>query len=245
MTRLLCLFLVALACTAGCARAAQPNSNCEWPTENTGSLDLSQSRQARHLTADAERAEDLAVRYADVRRAPHSGHVESWAEYGRTRDQCMAVLFKIIGNSHGVSEEQIRLALTHRRADLDLAVVLSFIVLYVWATSVIVRRISRHYRGHQESSDWLIMTVYTSVIASAVGVFLGEQWSGIMEDVRVGNGHLSYRAERIPWVHHRLEIFIGGVVLFLFLAALARRKMSASRAIPETPQPSGSLHLNF
>ena len=158
----------------------------------------------------------------------------------------MTALFKIIGSSHGVSQEQIRQSLTHRRADLDLAVIMSFIVVYMWAANVTVRRIYGHYAGHGEMSDWLVMAVYTSVIASAVGVFLGEQWSGLMENIRLGNGHLSYRVERIPWVHHRLEIFVGGAVLFLSLAALRRRERSASQAVlGQTPQQSGPIHFNF
>ncbi len=55
--------VVLLAClmAAGCMRRDGRNSDCRWPTEAAG-----QSPDARHLSADAEFAEDLAIRYADV-----------------------------------------------------------------------------------------------------------------------------------------------------------------------------------
>jgi hypothetical protein len=226
--------LLWLTCLVGCSSGALPNSDCEWSKENAGPLDLSQSMQARHLSGDAERAEDLAIRYADARRGPHSGHFEGSAAYGRTRDQCMASLFQIVGSNHGVTDEQIRWHLAHRRPELDLAVILSFIALYAWAAILIVRRVCRRNADQQETLSWLVMITYTSVIASAVGVLLGEVWSDLMENIRVGNGHLSYRSERIPWSHHRLEIFVGGVFLFWLLAAFHHRGRSPSLGVPWT-----------
>lgn len=45
----------------GCARRDGRNSDCKWPTEVAA-----HSPDAQHLSADAELAEDLAIRYADV-----------------------------------------------------------------------------------------------------------------------------------------------------------------------------------
>src|SRR6266478_9394592 len=82
------------------------NSNCEWPQETAAhALNPSHPSQQRHLSDDAEFAEDLAIRYADAHRGPRSGHFEGMAEYGRTRDKCMAALFKVIGSSHSQPEE--------------------------------------------------------------------------------------------------------------------------------------------
>jgi len=106
MTRLLPLSLLMLVCTTGCSRHPQPNSNCEWPQETAAhALNPSHPSQQRHLSDDAEFAEDLAIRFADARRGLRSGHFEGMAEYGRTRDQCMAALFKVIGSSHSQPEE--------------------------------------------------------------------------------------------------------------------------------------------
>ena len=202
MKRLLPPLLLWLTYIAGRSSSASLNSNCEWSKKMAGPLDLSQSLQARHLARDAERAEDLAIRYADARRRPHSGHFEGGDEYGLTTDQCMARLFHIVGSNHGVTEEQIRWHLAHRPTELDVAVIFSFVALYAWAATLIVRRICRRKADDQETSGWAVMIVYTSIIASAVGVLLGEVWSDLMENIRLGNGHLSYRVERIPWGHH-------------------------------------------
>lgn len=235
MKRLLPPILVWVTCVVGCSPGTSSNSDCEWSEEIAGPLDLSQSTQARHLSADAERAEDLAIRYADARRGPHSGHFEGGAEYGLTRDLCMASLFQIIGSNHGVTAEQIRWHLAHRpTTELDVAVILTFIALYGWAATLIVRRVCRRNADRQETSSWVVMIVYTSIIASVVGVLLGEVWSDLMENIRLGNGHLSYRAERIPWSHHRFGIFVGGLVLFWLLTAFHQRRRFSEAA----PMPS-------
>lgn len=232
MKRLFPPLLLWLTCIVGSSPCASPNSGCEWPQEIAAPLDLSRSAEARHLSGDAERAEDLAIRYADARRGPHSGHFEGGAEYGLARDQCMARLFQIVGSNHGVTEEQIRWHLAHRSTELDVAVILTFMVLYAWGATLIVRRFCRRNADHQETSGWVVMIVYTSIIASVIGALLGEVWSDLMENIRLGNGHLSYRAERIPWVHHRVGMFVGGVVLFWLLAAFHRRERSASLGVP-------------
>lgn len=72
---------------------------------------------------------------------------------------------------------------------------------YTWVANVITRRICRSYR---ETWGWAVMIVYASIIASALGTLLGEVWSLTLENIRLDNGHLSYRVERIPWSHHRL-----------------------------------------
>jgi hypothetical protein len=45
----------------GCIRREGRNADCKWPAEISR-----QSANARHLSADAEFAEDLAIRYADA-----------------------------------------------------------------------------------------------------------------------------------------------------------------------------------
>jgi len=144
----------------------------------------------------------------------------------------MASLFQIIRSNHGVTVEQIRWRLAHRPAELDLAVILTFIALYVWVATLIISRVYRRDADHQGTSAWVVMIVYTSIIASVAGVLLGEVWSDLMENIRLGNGHLSYRAERIPWGHHRLGMFVGGLVLFWLLAAVHHRGRSTSLGIP-------------
>jgi hypothetical protein len=49
-----------------------------------------------------------------------------------------------------------------------------------------------------------------------------------MEGIRLGTGHLGYRALRLPWSHHRFEIFVIGVVLFWLVAAAERWELHGS-----------------
>jgi hypothetical protein len=58
------------------------------------------------------------------------------------------------------------------------------------------------------------MIIYGSVVLSIGGVLLGEGWAILVEQLRLGTGHLSYRMYRIPWSHHRLALLIAGFALF-------------------------------
>ncbi|MGA8027698.1 MAG: hypothetical protein WB992_11175 [Bryobacteraceae bacterium] len=138
----------------------------------------------------------------------------------------MAGLFKVIGNSHGVTEQEVRRSLGHRRAGIDLAVILSFFLLYGWAASMLARWLCRLYGSGESFTTIVVMTAVASVMASTVGVMLGEEWSGIFEAFRIGNGHMSYRAMRIPWTQHRLGLFVAGIVLFLLIAVFHRRRVA-------------------
>jgi hypothetical protein len=161
-------------------------------------------------------AEDLAIRHADDLRGPHSGHFEGMAEYGRLRDQYMEEQFKSVAARHGVSEAQVRESLTHRPPGVDLLVMLSFAALYALIAGVVARQLHS-----------IVMTAYVSIVLSAASVLLGEQWAGLVESLRLGTGHLSYRADRIPWSHHRLSLFVACVALYWFVAIVRSRRVRA------------------
>jgi len=57
------------------------------------------------------------------------------------------------------------------------------------------------------------------------GMLLGEQCSILVESVRVGTGHLSYRVDRLPWARHHFGFFLLCLVLF-WASAAARYKMN-------------------
>jgi hypothetical protein len=163
----------------------------------------------RHLSDDAEFAEDLAIRYADLRRGPG---------YARMRGECMARLFGAIAENHSVALEQVRASLGCRRVSFDLAVMLSFALIFGLCASFLTRWLARICDPAALTS----ITFMASVLASAIGVMLGEVWSWTWESYRLGNGHMSYRVIRIPWTHLRLELFAAGAVLFLLITAFHR-----------------------
>jgi hypothetical protein len=100
----------------------------------------------------------------------------------------MTALFRIIGGSHDVPEEQVQQSLGHRRTSIDLAVMLSFVVIFGFGASVVTRRIVRR---HPAGDGWIgpvVMTTFAAIVTSDVAVLAGEQWSGIWENLRIGNG---------------------------------------------------------
>ncbi len=54
----------------GCVRRDGRHNDCKWPAEISG-----RSADARHLSGDAEFAEDLAIQYADTH---HGLHTPNW-----------------------------------------------------------------------------------------------------------------------------------------------------------------------
>lgn len=210
--------LVGLACLTVCAQHRPPNSKCQWPNETHGkALNLEQNSNRQHLSDDAEFAEDLAIRYAD-----------GTSQGADARDTCMMDLFRVIAKTHKVSPDEVRRALGHRRISFDLAVILSFAVLYGCGASLCVRLLYRTYRAREDLTTVVIMTTIGALLTSTAGVMFGEVWSGILEALRIGNGHMSYRAARIPWTQHRLGFFVAGVVVFLLIAAFHRRRAMIS-----------------
>src|SRR5262245_38166784 len=154
--------LIVLACLTACPRHRPANSNCEWPKEaRADALDLSQVSEMQHLSDDAEFAEDLAIRYADLRRGP---------DYVRTRDDCMARLFGVIATNHGVTFEQVRASLGRRRLNFDAGVILSFALLYGLGASFLSRFLCRIYGLGEGLPMVAFMTVLASILASGIGV---------------------------------------------------------------------------
>jgi hypothetical protein len=67
-----------------------------------------------------------------------------------------------------------------------------------------------------------IATAAAAVFASAAAVIVGRLGSMIVEMVQLGDTHLSYRAGRLPWQPHWLSLFLGGVMVFCFIALVVR-----------------------
>jgi len=228
--------LLLLLAGCGCVRRDGRNSNCKWPGE-----DPKHSVDARHLSADAEFAEDLAIRYADTHYGLHSPNPSE--EYGTKRDECMANLFAEIANDHVVPLQQVSSSLGHNRAYIDAAIYLPFALLYCIAAAALAPMIWRRYPPIDDGwAPGVVMTVFLSVAIAAGCMLCGEQWGWVAETYRIGNKHMSYRADRLWWGHHRFALFFGAVAVFWLFGVEAIRRVNRSVPGPvrATSEPASS-----
>jgi hypothetical protein len=194
------LMLAALTGACRQARAAE----CQWPDGAVTS----------QLLKDIALAEDIAIRYADA-----LGYREGWRN---TRQQCESVLFSEIAARRSISLEDVLTARTQLdRRGFDWAVNLPMIAFTIVAASLIGRYTSRRF-AHEPVARTIAIIALTVSLASAV-VAVGQLWAFLIEGLRIGSGHLSYRAARIPWAHHRPLTFALAFSIGTAIALLAPR----------------------
>jgi hypothetical protein len=228
MWRLVLSLLPLLVCSSAFAESDRRNTDCNWPEEAAVPLDLRNREEHRHLKADAELAEDLAIRFADKHEGYNPGYVKA-------RNQCMAALFSMVAKNHDVTVEQLREVLVERPVSFDAVVLLCFTPIYFLLASLLTKLLSRRF-PLQEGLPSLLVFILAAIFASFLGVLLLEILAFAPEVMRLGNNHLSYRANRIPWAHHRLPLFVGGFILYLLAAAHRYRK-----TVRDTKERSNAL----
>jgi hypothetical protein len=219
--RLPCLAL--LLCLPGCVARDRLNADCRWSGDAARPLDLNDRRDDRHLIDDVTLAEELAIRAADVRRGHRSGRYDGDATYAAARESCMDALFDAIVASHHLAPTEVHARLGKRVLRVDVLIVGLFAGWYALAVLAITRYLGIGYSRERRLASLAAMLA-ASIAASAVGIVAGELWSLLAEGYRVSsNNHMSYRAVRIPWTHHRPAIFAAGVILFWIVALRPRR----------------------
>ncbi len=197
----------------GCIDRTRVNARCEWTGAGT-------------VVADAQLAEELAIRYADgefERRSGFNGH-GGLLDGGGVRSGCMARLVAIAAREHGVTTREVDAARGQRNATFDVAVAALFVPLYVGGALLVSRLISRRFASDAVGVR-LAATALASGVAALVAMQLGQLWLGAWEMVRVGNGHLSgFRAAtRTHWTRHYVTAIAVGAVLLFWSTALALR----------------------
>ncbi len=140
----------------------------------------------------------------------------------------MESLFEQIANEHDVSVALVSGSLGRNRARIDLAVNLPILLLYCFSVTGIARFLWHEYP--REEHGWIpaaIMAVFLSFVFAAAITMLGDVWSGAVESLRIGNGHMSYRLQRLWWLRHWPELFTAAIIVFwLAVAATAVRSQS-------------------
>ena len=211
----LAVVMVFVLGASGCVRRGGRNSECQWP----GEASSNSSVNARHLSEDAEFAEDLAIRYADTHFGPRSPNPSE--TYPDERDRCMQTLFEAIAKEHGVAFGQVSGSLGRNRAYIDAAEILPFALLYGFAVVLAARMIWGRYPPEYGYAAGIIMAVFVSLALAVGSTMVGEQWNWFVETHRIGNNHMSYRADRLFWAKHRFELFAAAWLIF-WLALINR-----------------------
>ena len=100
----------------------------------------------------------------------------------------------------------------------DAAVLLVFAFAYVVIAYQLVGAVTRRFSG-DERFALVAAVIIVSVMTVFVAVLVGDSWSIGAEVLRVGNGHLSYRTERLPWRQYRPAIIATALGVFWLVAA--------------------------
>ena len=218
MTRLLLLVIV-ITTFSGCARSGDHpvSAKCEWIESDHRTLDLATYADRRHLRFDAATAEDIAIRWADER----FGHRPEWDQRCQ---ECMETLFAGLAKTHGVDVATVRHYSRERDLVVDAPVILGFAFIYVLVAYLFAGRIRRRFPPG-EPGFW-VLALTTAGGFSLVGVLCGIFGSIVVEEYRLNSHHLSFRMFRIPFRQHWVILFVGGVIIFLFVALLRYKRLT-------------------
>ncbi len=69
------------------------------------------------------------------------------------------------------------------------------------------------------------MALFVSLALATGSTMLGEQWNWFVEGHRIGNNHMSYRADRLFWAKHRPALFAAAFMIFWLAAIIAARRV--------------------
>ena len=192
--------------TSACGSVAL-NDTCSWPERGS---------TAPSLREEIQLAEDLAIRFADAR-----GESSQWRT---NREVCEALLFDRIANERNVSLTAVldaRRNLAER--PFDWVVNLPMAALTVALGMAWGRWTTARFAPDERGVAAVAVAVGAVAIAFAV-VAVGQIWAGAIETWRIGNGHLSYRAFRIPWQHHRTVTFTLATLTVVLASVIELRR---------------------
>lgn len=201
-----------LICLTGCIRREGRNTDCKWPEEpDAKALDLSRPADRAHLRSDMELGEELAIEYMDAHR-------------GQGLRGCLISLSEKIAQSHHVTPDQVAGFFGQRSVGVDVAINTPYFVLYGLLAGVVARWLLRRYPPQDGMTVTALLMFLSSLVFGGGGLLLGQIWDGMTEGIRVDNGHMSYRLDRLPFVHHPLAMFLLCVAVF-WVAAGVRYRM--------------------
>ena len=212
-----------------CIDRSRFNKNCEWVGDTAFVIDRQDAAHQKHLIADAQLAEELAIRHADAEHGRRFGveHHGGLLDNGRFRNECLTRLFSAIEINHAVTSEQISVARGQRDLIFDLAASLLFLPFYWFGAVLSGRWLCRRFSA--ERNVRLVATGLVSVAVSFLGIQALRLWLAVWEVVRVGNGHMTSirAASSARWPQHYVGAdFATGIFLFWLIALYCCRTQS-------------------
>ena len=167
-----------------------------------------------HLIEDVRIAQDLGIRLGDS----IAGRI--WNEANRSaRQSCTDSSFAAIARMHGVSRQEITSLIGTRDHWLDILLVfMPMIVLLAAGNRMVARRLIASYDVEDRRVAGIILLVLAPVLAG-IGLVLAQIWAVVVESLRLGSEHISYRAAEIPlyrhrWIAYGVAVSLGiGIVL--------------------------------
>ena len=233
----------------GCIDGSRANSRCQWTGDPRLELDVHDRAHWRHLVADAQLAEEVAVRSGDAEypRRYWAGAGDLHARNAQAQVACLARLNAHIEDLHGVTSRDRAAANQQRNLLFDSLVIVSFMPFYLYGS----RRIGERFRAvlrAESASIRLPAIAVASVVSSGVGLVAFRLWWTLMEGMRVGNpdGHFGFRAAA---EHYWSSTYVAawltaGAIRFWFVAFLSSQKtdsVSVDDGTAAGPQPSREL----
>jgi hypothetical protein len=219
----------------GCIPRDRINAGCEWTGDTKFTLDPRNSAHLAHLVEDAQLAEELGIRYADVEHGRRTGveHHGGLLDNGRVRNECLSRMFRAVEDNHGVTADQVRVARGQRNPVFDTAVALLFVPLYWLGAAAVCRRLYRRFSSNEGCARWVAAGLACMPVA-----LLGGQcfrlWGAVWEVIRVGDGHMTSirAASQTGWTKQYAGAdLIAGVLLFWLIALIwSRRGPSVEQA---------------
>ncbi len=218
--------LLVVATMTGCLDRTRLNATCTWADRASAPNGVPTTASRDHLVNDVAIAEELGVRVGDAAR----GRLPI-PERGRLATRCTDSLLTTIAVSHGVTVAQLSALRGVRDPWADfLTVTLPLALLLLIAAPFAANWLCARTMEYPLSVQ-VALAVLASLGAALAFFAFGGEWAGVAENIRVGNGHLSYRAARIPWNHSAAAI-IGLASAVLLVAWLVRRRVPRFRPAP-------------
>ena len=218
----------------GCIDRNQVNNTCQWPGDARFLINPQNPSHQAHLVADAQLAEELAIRYADAEFGRRFGveHHGGLLDDGRFRRECLSRMFGAIESTHGVTSAQVQAARGQRDVTFDLAAALLFVPFYSLGSAVACRWVYHRFSSDGRSVR-LVATGLVSVAVSLLGLQSLRLWLAVWETIRVGNGHMTTMraASYTRWNHQYPGAeFVCGILLFWMIGVCCYRVMLDNRA---------------